>query len=604
MPGWAIPFFPKKTIRIQGELLEDGRVLAQEITLADEKEIEVIEGNQIQLAGKIREVIGYAEMELDGYSVTYSLNAKENSFYVEGDETQYFYRSDSLGTLEFKYNEKTYVFSTLTDDEFLEAYVGRYIYLMTNGEDGEPKQVSVYQLENGKIEEIMANIDTSDEYWLEDNPRVVRSTEMPPDEIAYEAYTINQFQVVVDDTVNVNISRWEAIPAALNSAYKTYLALFEGAFGQPGRMVNSFRIVSMVKDGICVPEAVLEEETEIVLSELSDPISSFEDGACLTLDGAQEEQRTAFNPFFESLVASTPYIFAGLAVALGFRVGLFNIGVEGQIFVGALGGVAAALYFKDLSPWIHVPLAFGCGALAGGIWGFIPGWLKAKTGGHEVINTIMMNYISFRLSEYLLRHVLLDPEGQGTPITAEIQDSAKLFRFFEDPIRFHIGFLIALGLAALLYWFLFKTTWGFDMRTVGENPNAAKYSGMNVVRSTILAMSLSGAMAGLAGANEVLGVNHNLAVAFSSGYGFDSLALALLGKSHPVGVVLSALLFGFLRNGAVEMQVSAGIPIDIITILQALILAFIAAPAIIRTIYRLKTPDVEDAVVHVRGWGG
>jgi simple sugar transport system permease protein len=252
---------------------------------------------------------------------------------------------------------------------------------------------------------------------------------------------------------------------------------------------------------------------------------------------------------------------------------------------------------------IHLPLAFLAGALGGAIWGFIPGWLKAKTGGHEVINTIMLNYIAFRLSEWLLSGPMKRPDSFN-PISPTIQESAMLPRFFADPIRFHLGFFIALGMAVLVYWFLFRTRWGFDLRTVGANPRAARYAGMNIVWVTIAAMSLSGAIAGMAGANEVLGLNHNLALAFSSGYGFDAIALALLGKNHPLGVVLAALLFGTLRSGALGMQLSAGIPVDIISILQALILAFIAAPAIIRTIYRLRPPAVEEESVVVRGWGG
>jgi general nucleoside transport system permease protein len=252
---------------------------------------------------------------------------------------------------------------------------------------------------------------------------------------------------------------------------------------------------------------------------------------------------------------------------------------------------------------IHIPLALGAGALGGALWGFIPGWLKAKTGGHEVINTIMMNYIAFRLSDWLLSGPMKRPDSFN-PVSPTIQDSAILPRFFEHPIRFHAGFFIALLIAWLVYWFLFKTKWGFYLRTVGANPHAARYAGMNVLTGIIIAMVLSGSLAGLAGANEVLGVNYNLAMAFSSGYGFDSIALALLGKSHPLGVVLAALLFGTLRNGAVRMQLSAGIPIDIISVLQALILAFIAAPAIIRTIYRLRQPSVEEEGLVVSGWGG
>lgn len=308
--------------------------------------------------------------------------------------------------------------------------------------------------------------------------------------------------------------------------------------------------------------------------------------------GDWQQINIAFSPFFESLVQATPYILAGLAVALGFRVGLFNIGAEGQIFVGALVSVWAGTHIHGLPQWIHAPLALLLGGLGGALWGFIPGWLKAKTGAHEVINTIMMNYIAFRLSEYLLNGFLKDPT-KPHPVTAMIDASAEIPRLFPSPNRFHAGFFIALIMAFLVYVLLFKTTWGFQLRTVGLNPNAARYSGMSIVRNTVIAMALSGSLAGLAGAIEVLGVNRNLGVAFSSGYGFDSIALALLGNSHPVGVVLASLLFGFLRNGALRMQLTAGIPIDIISIMQAAILAFIAAPGIIRTIYRLKEPKEE-----------
>ncbi len=313
--------------------------------------------------------------------------------------------------------------------------------------------------------------------------------------------------------------------------------------------------------------------------------------------------RRAFNPFLESLVASTPYIFAGLSVALGFKAGLFNIGAEGQLFVGAIFAAFVGYSITGLPAIIHIPLALLAGALGGALWGFIPGWLKAKTGGHEVINTIMMNYVAFRLSDWLLSGPMKRPDSFN-PVSPTIQESAMLPRFFEYPIRFHLGFFIALAVAYMVYWLLFRTTWGFTLRTVGANPSAARYAGMNSVASIMVAMSLSGALAGLAGTNEVLGLNHNLAMAFSSGYGFDSIALALLGKSHPLGVVLASLLFGTLRNGATRMQVVAGIPIDIISVLQALILAFIAAPAIIRTIYRLRVPVEAEEGVFIRGWGG
>lgn len=358
-----------------------------------------------------------------------------------------------------------------------------------------------------------------------------------------------------------DISFWEGIKSGAGAAWSTYEALFYGSVGNPSKIIDALR------------------------------------------SGDALDIRRAFNPFFESLVVSTPYIFAGLSVALGFRVGLFNIGAEGQLFIGAATTVSAAIFLKGLPAIIHIPISLLAGFIGGGLWGFIPGWLKAKTGAHEVINTIMMNYIAFRLSEFLLRGPLKNPEG-FTPVSAHIEESAELYRFFESPIRFHIGFFIALFVAFLVYWLLFKTTWGYTLRTVGANPRAAKYAGMNIVRSTVIAMFLAGGLAGLAGANEVLGVNHNLSLAFASGYGFDAIALALLGKSNPIGVVLAAILFGFLRNGAIQMQLSAGIPIDIISILQAFILAFIAAPAIIRTIYRLKEPDIDIDAVTLRGWGG
>jgi ABC-type uncharacterized transport system permease subunit len=371
--------------------------------------------------------------------------------------------------------------------------------------------------------------------------------------------------VIVSTSESVYAGFSQSLGAGLRAAWDTvalsYSSLLAGSFGSPAQIVAALQ------------------------------------------SGDAVQIRQAFNPILESLVASTPYIFAGLAVALGFRAGLFNIGAEGQIFIGAIFAAFVGYSITGLPAIIHIPLALLAGALGGAIWGFIPGWLKATTGGHEVINTIMMNYIAFRLSDWLLKGPMRRP-GTLNPITPMIQPSAELPRLFAEPIRFHAGFFVALAVAWLVYWFLFRTTWGFELRTVGFNPRAGRYAGMSIARATILAMALSGALAGLAGTNEVLGLNHNLAMAFSSGYGFDAIALALLGGSHPVGVVLAALLFGTLRTGALRMELVAGIPIDIVAILQAAILAFIAAPAIIRTIYRLKAPAEGEGGITVRGWGG
>ena len=307
-------------------------------------------------------------------------------------------------------------------------------------------------------------------------------------------------------------------------------------------------------------------------------------------------------PISEGLTASTPYIFGGLSVALAFRAGMFNIGAEGQIFVGAVFAAYVGYSYNGLPWYLHIPLAVLAGALGGFLWGFIPGFLKARTGAHEVITTIMLNYSAFRLVEWLLNGPMKRP-GSVNPISPFMQESAKLPRLFPEPLRLHWGFFVALGMAALVYWFLWKTKWGFDFRAVGSNPHAARYAGMKVAVVMTLSMAFAGALAGMAGGNEVLGVNYTLAPAFSSGYGFDSIAIALLGNTHPLGVVLAALLFGFMRSGATSMMLATGIPIDIVSILQALILAFVAAPGIIRTIYRLKSVEVKGATL-AGGWGG
>jgi len=320
--------------------------------------------------------------------------------------------------------------------------------------------------------------------------------------------------------------------------------------------------------------------------------------------GDSKEIRQAFNPFLESLVQSTPYIFAGLAVALGFRSGLFNIGVEGQLFIGAACATFVGYSITGLPAWIHMPLAFLAGALGGAFWGFIPGFLKAKTGGHEVINTIMMNWIAFRLTEWLLSGPMTRPESGGMPISPIIEKSAEIPQFFPSPIRFHLGFFIALAVAYVIWWVLFKTTWGLNLRTVGTNPRAARYAGLSTTKSIMLAMSLSGALAGMAGAVQILAVNRSMALGLSSGYGFDSIALALIGNTHPVGVVLASILFGTLRNGATRMMVVSSIPIDIVDVIQAIILMFVAAPAIIRSIYRLRKPKQEEEQIFLSGWGG
>ncbi len=309
----------------------------------------------------------------------------------------------------------------------------------------------------------------------------------------------------------------------------------------------------------------------------------------------------------ETAVWATPYIFAGLAVALAFKGGLFNIGAEGQLALGAttsalIGYALPGWLGMDIPAFIHLPLVVIVGMAAGAFWAAIVGFLKAYTGGHEVINTIMMNYIALNTISFLLNGPMKDNAPNNvsarTPLIAESAQIAPIF----DGLRVHWGFILALLAAFLVWWMLTKTTLGFEIRTVGANPDAAKYAGINVKRTIILTMAISGMLAGLAGTIEVTGLNYRHELGFSIGYGFDAIAIALLGKSHPLGVVLAAILFAAMRNGATRMQFLTQLPVDLISMLQALILLFVAADAIIRYIYRIKSQG--ERVVLTRGWGG
>jgi general nucleoside transport system permease protein len=311
----------------------------------------------------------------------------------------------------------------------------------------------------------------------------------------------------------------------------------------------------------------------------------------------------------DTLVKATPYIFAGLAVALAFKGGLFNIGVEGQIAVGSIVAAVVGYAVKGVPFPIHLFLTVVGGGLAGAAWGAIPGFLKAFTGAHEVIVTIMLNYVAIDVTGFLLSGPLKDPNpAVAIAQTTHILDSARLPSLLPDPqYRAHWGFIIALLAAVVVWWLLQKSTFGFELRTVGANPNAARYAGVSVGRTTVLVMALSGGLAGLAGSMDVVGLNFYYAAGFSAGYGFDSIAVALLGRSDPFGVIPSALLFGGLAAGAARMQFLSQIPIDIIKLVQALVLIFIAAPSLIRWMYRLRLPrsadGQADAVQFGAGWG-
>ena len=282
------------------------------------------------------------------------------------------------------------------------------------------------------------------------------------------------------------------------------------------------------------------------------------------------------------LVTATPYITAGLSVAIAFRCGLFNIGVEGQLLAGSLTGVLAGYGLHGLPALVHIPLVLGAGIAGGALWGAIPGALKAWTGAHEVIVTIMLNYVAGTMTSFLLSGVMKDRASGAVARTRYIDEAARLPDLAPGPnIQLHLGVLLTVGVAVLMWWFLFKTTTGYEIRTVGANADAARYAGINVRRSIIMVMSLAGGLAGLAGAIEVSGVNYYHTPGFSVGYGFDSIAIALLGRAHPLGVIPAALLFGGLKAGGSRMQFLTQIPIDIIQVIQALVLLFVAAPMLV-----------------------
>ena len=318
------------------------------------------------------------------------------------------------------------------------------------------------------------------------------------------------------------------------------------------------------------------------------------------LDGA------FFKPhaFTNTLVAATPLIFTGLALALGFRSGVFNIGASGQFLMGAVCGVYVA-YAIPLPPIIHPIASLIAGALGGALWGAIPGYLKARLGSHEVINTIMLNYVAFFIQDYLVKGPMKAP-GPSVIRTPEILATAVLPRLLGPDDRLHAGFLLALLTALFIWWLLFKTTLGFELRTAGSNPDAAKYAGVNATRSLVLAMALSGALAGIAGTVQVLGLDHNLPALFSSDFGFDAIPVALLGQNQPLGVVFSALLFGALRNGSDVMQIRSGgvVSKEVVFIVQAMVLLFAAVPALVRWLYRLRLGKTAlEGASLTRGWG-
>jgi len=306
-----------------------------------------------------------------------------------------------------------------------------------------------------------------------------------------------------------------------------------------------------------------------------------------------------------TLIKTTPFIFVSLGLAVAFRGGLFNIGAEGQLFVGSIFSVLIG-YSVSLPAAIHLPLALLAGAVGGAGWAFIPGYLKARTGAHEVITTIMTNFIALRIISWLIapggpmRASALNPVSETKPVL----ETARLPLLIADS-RLHAGVLLAPIAAVAIYWLLWRTILGFEIRTVGANPSAARYAGINVERNIVLTMMLSGALAGFAGGVQVVGQHpYNFTTGFNVGYGFDSIAVTMLGGLHPFGVVLASFLFGIMDAGGRFMQLRTRAPLDILTIVQCLLLMFGAAKQIVSSLYRIRARADEGPVSFGRLWAG
>ena len=296
----------------------------------------------------------------------------------------------------------------------------------------------------------------------------------------------------------------------------------------------------------------------------------------------------SFNAIINTLVQATPLILAGLAVGVGFKAGLFNIGAQGQFLMGGLAAAAMGVATAGLPPIAAISLAVLAGIVAGAAYGFIPGFLKAYTGAHEVVTTIMLNYVAIQIIAYVASGPLRGANVTFSRTETITTAALPVFAGREG----HIGILFAALAVPIIAWLLFRSTLGFEIRTVGANPDAARYAGMHPRALIILTMAISGLLAGLAGASEILGQVGHMPAAYATGVGFDAIAVALLGRSHPIGILFAGLLFGAMRAGAGLMQIQAGIPVQMVNVLQAVILFFLAAELIVRYLFRVRADGV------------
>lgn len=303
-----------------------------------------------------------------------------------------------------------------------------------------------------------------------------------------------------------------------------------------------------------------------------------------------------------TLVNSMPLILGGLSVGLAFKAGLFNIGAQGQFLMGALGSVIVGVQFRGSDPIIAVPMALAGGMLFGAAWGFIPGFLKAFSGAHEVVTTIMLNFVAVAVLAAAVSGPL-NVIGSVSPTTLPVGNASL-------PVILGRNGTIAIIYApimVLIYgWLLYRTTRGFEIRIAGSSPDAARYAGMSPRYLVVWTMSAAGLLAGMAGATDLLGATHQMTTTYGTTVGFDSIAVALLGRTSPVGILLAGLLFGAMRTGASAMQIQAGVPAELVGVLQATILFFLVASPVIKRIFRLSAArtGLEDTTAFTSTYGG
>ncbi len=308
-----------------------------------------------------------------------------------------------------------------------------------------------------------------------------------------------------------------------------------------------------------------------------------------------------------SVARSVPFIGSALALAFAFRAGLFNIGAEGQLLVGGLvaAWVGTWAFMFDVPGIIAIPIIITAGFVGGAFWGGIPGVLRARTGAHEVISTIMLNSIALFMTRWLINSsdpLILRDTSASVPRTKEVSETARLPELFDSEPTLHSGLLIMIILCVVVWYVLKRTTFGLEVITVGTNPHAARYAGISVNRIIVLAMVLSGGFAGIAAASEVAGTNGFFQPGTFAFIGFDGIAIALLARTNPLGIIPAALLWGSLLSGAPLMQQEAGVSIDVVRIIQSLILLFVAADAIVRWVFRMKGEGSSRLATGSAGW--